>query len=213
MPRRLLSAAAAGALLLSLAACGDAGQETVTTPPPSIDIDAPSDGGGDPEPSDGGDETDEPTAATPDIPPPDPAEYAGMDEQTPEGAEQAFRYYIAVSIWAHQTGDVEILSTLHSSTCTGCSEFNGDIPDLRDDNLLWSAAEISNPEVSLETSSNHEHEVRYKFTLGSHSRPNNENTERVELESLDFDSAGGLNWQSDRWITDGLSIEWGSDVR
>ncbi|MGO1257804.1 MAG: DUF6318 family protein, partial [Brachybacterium sp.] len=118
MPRRLLSAAAAGALLLGLASCGDGEEGPVTTAPPSINIDAPSDGGGDTEPSDGGGaETDEPTAAAPDIPPPDPAEYAGMDEQTPEGAEQAFRYYIATLTWARLTGDLGTLNSLSSFDC------------------------------------------------------------------------------------------------
>ncbi|MGO3290801.1 DUF6318 family protein, partial [Brachybacterium sp.] len=135
------------------------------------------------------------------------------DEQTEDGAIQAFRYYIAVSMWAHQVGDDEALAALQSSDCTGCIEFNGDIPLIRDSGLLWTPADLTNPEVSLEGSSNHEHEVRYKFTLGPHSRPNNENTERVELESLDFDSAGGLNWESGKWVVGGLSIEWGSDVR
>src|SRR5699024_3756122 len=106
MPRRLLSAAAAGALLLGIAACGDQTDEPVTTAPPSIDVAGPRDDGGDSSPSDGGgSEATEPTAQAPDIPPPDPADFAGMDEHTEEGAEQAFRYYIAVSVWAHQTGD------------------------------------------------------------------------------------------------------------
>ena len=101
MPRRLFSAAAAGALLLGLAACGDTTDGPATAPPPDLGIAAPSDGGGDPAPSDGGGEQTDPSADdAPDIPPPDPADFAGMDENTPEGAEQAFRYYIAVSMWA-----------------------------------------------------------------------------------------------------------------
>ncbi|MDN5600791.1 MAG: DUF6318 family protein, partial [Dermabacteraceae bacterium] len=105
MHRRLLSAAATSTLLLGLSACSEPTDGPVTTPPPSIDIGAPSDGGGDAEPSDGdGEKTAEPTAEAPDIPPPDPADYAGKDEHTAEGAEQAFKYYIAVSVWAHQTG-------------------------------------------------------------------------------------------------------------
>src|SRR5699024_6886832 len=106
MPRRLFSAAAAGALLLGLAACGDTTDGPATAPPPDLGIAAPSDGGGDPAPSDGGGEQTDPSADdAPDIPPPDPADFAGMDENTPEGAEQAFRYYIAVSMWAHQSGE------------------------------------------------------------------------------------------------------------
>src|SRR5699024_5999317 len=68
MPRRLLSAAAAGALLLGIAACGDQTDEPVTTAPPSIDVAGPGDDGGDSSPGDGGgSETTEPTAQAPDI--------------------------------------------------------------------------------------------------------------------------------------------------
>lgn len=78
MHRRLLSAAATSTLLLGLSACSEPTDGPVTTPPPSIDIGAPSDGGGDAEPSDGdGEKTAEPTAEAPDIPPPDPRTMQG----------------------------------------------------------------------------------------------------------------------------------------
>ena len=213
MHRRLLSAAATSALLLGLAACGEPTEGPVTSPPPSIDIDAPSDGGGDAEPSDGGgEETAEPTAEAPDIPAPDPADYAGMDEHTPVGAEQAFRYYIAMSVWAHQTGEDDPLTILQDTDCEGCSSFNGDIAEIRDKGLLWTASVISDVKTSVESFPDEEYEVRYQFSLGQHSRPNNKYTERVKLDSLDFDSAGKLAWGSDGWVVEGLSIEWGSDV-
>ncbi|MGP9537535.1 DUF6318 family protein [Brachybacterium sp. AOP43-C2-M15] len=219
MPRRLLRAAAAGALLLGLAACNGPGGGAATTPPPEIDISAPSDGGGDGpsdgggDPSDGGGEnTEDPTAAAPDIPPPDPADFAGMDEQTPEGAEQAFRYYMAVSVWAHQTGDEQLVASLSNETCEGCTKFNSEISELTDRDLLWSESERSDVHLSIENSSNFEHEIRYMFTLGHHSRPDNELSSRVTVEQLQFDTVGGMLWDSDRWIVGGLSVEWGSDV-
>lgn len=212
MPRRLFSAAAAGALLLGLAACGDGEEGTVTTPPPSINIDAPSDGGGDSEPSDEGGETEEPTAAAPDIPPPDPADYAGMDEQTPEGAEQAFRYYIAVSMWAHQTGDAKLLGELESQECGGCSYLNSDIPESRDSGLLWTLSSVSEVSLSVADASNFTHEVRYKFTLGPHSRADSEFNDRIDVDTLQYDAVGGMDWSSDHWIVSEMSVEWGEDV-
>src|SRR5690625_5731156 len=96
MPRQILPALAAAVLALGAAACGHGGDGPVTTPPPALGSDASDGGGSDPDPSDGGGaETEEPTAAAPDIPAPDPADYPGMDAETPEGAEQALRYYIA----------------------------------------------------------------------------------------------------------------------
>src|SRR5699024_10334539 len=124
MPRRLLPALATLGLVLGLAACGDGGDGPVTTPPPDLGNGAsdgggsqgdPSDGGGETEPDDG--ETEETEVAAPDVPAPDPADYPGMDEETPEGAEQAFRYYIAVVYWGYQTGDTETLETLHTENC------------------------------------------------------------------------------------------------
>lgn len=213
MPRRLLSAAAAGALLLGLAACGDSEEGTVTTPPPSINIDAPSDGGGDTEPSDGGGgETDDPTAAAPDIPPPDPAEFAGMDEQTPEGAEQAFRYYIAVSIWSHQTGDEDLLDGLDDEDCGGCSYLNSDIPEARNSGMLWTPPSVSDVSTSVTEASKFALEVRYKFTLGPHSRADSDFNGYTDVESLQYDAVGGMDWSSDHWSVTEMSIEWGEDV-
>lgn len=215
MSRRLLSAAAATALLLGLAACDDGKEGPATTAPPSIDIGAPSDGGGGMEPSDGGGtetETAEPSASAPDIPAPDPADFAGMDEHTPEGAEQAFRYYIAVSMWAHQTGDEKSLKSLQADDCAGCKYLNDDIPEARSSDLLWSEAAISNSQTSINPSETYEQEIRYAFTLNSHSRPDKNFEKYIHLESLDYDSVGGMDWVSNQWIVVDMSVEWGTDV-
>lgn len=213
MHRRLLSAAATSTLLLGLSACSEPTDGPVTTPPPNIDIGAPSDGGGDAEPSDGdGEKTAEPTAEAPDIPPPDPADYAGKDEHTAEGAEQAFKYYIAVSVWAHQTGDDSILGDLEADDCGGCEYLNSDIPKAKDSKLLWTDSSISDSELSSIEASVYEREVRYKFVLAPHSRADTDFQEYIEVEELKYDSVGGMNWNSDSWQVDGMSIEWGDDV-
>ena len=160
MPRRLLSAAAASVLVLcSLAACGDKTGETITDPPPDLGIESPSDGGGQ-EPSDGGGDGAEPTADAPDIPAPDPADFAGMDENTPEGAEQAFRYYIAVSIWAHQTGDSSSLAALDGPDCVGCKYLNDDIQPSVENDLLWSPSPITDYHISFVEGEKYSYEVR-----------------------------------------------------
>ncbi|HLQ81080.1 MAG TPA: DUF6318 family protein [Brachybacterium sp.] len=213
MPRRLLSAAAAGALLLGIAACGDQTDEPVTTAPPSIDVAGPSDDGGDSSPSDGGgSETTEPTAQAPDIPPPDPADFAGMDEHTPEGAEQAFRYYIAVSMWAHQTGNDAPLSELESGDCEGCTFLNEDVAQIQKSGLYWSEFAINDTGTAIHNSGKFEHEIGYVFSLTSHTRPNDEFTEKISVESIEYAAIGGMNWEGGRWITSGMTIEWGEDV-
>src|SRR5690625_5350400 len=117
MPRRILPSLAAAVLALGAAACGNVRDAPVTTPAPALGSNASDGGGSDPDPSDGGGaETEEPTAAAPDNPAPEPADYPGMDEETPEGAEQALRYYIAVVYWGYQTGDTETLERSEEHT-------------------------------------------------------------------------------------------------
>ena len=213
MPRRLLSAAAAGALLLGLASCGDGEEGPVTTAPPSINIDAPSDGGGDTEPSDGGGaETDEPTAAAPDIPPPDPAEYAGMDEQTEDGAIQAFRYYIAVSMWAHQTGDGSLSNTLEASNCISCIEFMETLHELQEHKKHWGEFSLSDVNLEAHSSQNYDFEIAYNFTTTPHERPTDDFTSTTNVGKLEYSTVGGMTWENDGWQVGAISAEWGENV-
>src|SRR5699024_4663784 len=138
----------------------------VTAAPPSIDVAGPSDDGGERSPSDrGGPEPTQPTAQAPDIPPPDPAYFAGMDEHTPEGAEQALRYYIAVSMWAHQTGNDAPLSELESGDCEGCTFLNEDVAQIQKSGLYWSEFAINDTGTAIHNSGKFEHEIGYVFSL------------------------------------------------
>ena len=213
MPRRLLSAAAAGALLLGLTACGEGEEGPVTTAPPEIGVNGPSDGGGDTDPSDGGGgQTEEPTAEAPDIPPPDPADYAGMDENTEDGATQAFRYYIAMSMWAHQTGDDSTLLALQSDSCGGCTALNEELPKLQATDTYWSAFEIIEVEVTPHTSKKFDFEIGYSFTIPEHTRPDPDNGAPIEYNPIEYNTVGGMTWSSDGWTVGGLNSKWGPDV-
>jgi predicted small lipoprotein YifL len=211
MPRRLLSAAAACTLLLGLAACGEGEEGPVTTPPPKIDISGPSDGGGDSGPSDGGGDEDSPNAA-PDVPAPDPADYAGMDENTPEGAEQAFRYYVAVSMWAHQTGDGSMLAKLEQESCERCAEFNADIAGLKQLGKYWSYFTIQDVDITPHQSPTYGYEIGYSFTIPEHDRPDLSSGELEEYEAVEYALIGGMDWTSDGWKVSDMTGEWGADV-
>src|SRR5699024_10382855 len=213
MPRRLLSAAAAGALLLGRAACGDPTDGPVTTAPPSIDVAGPSDDGGDTSPSDGGgSETEEPTAQAPDIPPPDPADFAGMDERTEDGAVQAFRYYIAVSMWARQTGHDSELMRLQADSCEGCPKFNAEIDDLKTLDSYWGEFEVEDVQATPHESENFDYEIGYSFTIPEHTRPDPSTGEAVDYEPVEYTAVGGMSWTPEGWIVGGLNIRWGQDV-
>ena len=211
MPRRLLSAAAACTLLLGLAACGEGGDGPVTTPPPEIDISAPSDGGGDAGASDGGGEEGDPNAA-PDVPAPDPADYPGMDENTAEGAEQAFRYYIAVSMWSHQTGDDSLLPDLEEAQCERCAEFNREIPELKRIRDYWTYFEVEDVNITAHESPTYGYEIGYSFTVPEHKRPNLSNGSLEEYEEVEYALIGGMNWESGGWKVADMTGEWGPDV-
>lgn len=204
MPRRLLSAAAAGALLLGLAACGDPTDGPVTTAPPSIDVAGPSDDGGDTSPSDGGgSETEEPTAQAPDIPPPDPADFAGMDEHTPEGAEQAFRYYIATLFWARQTGDTDLLEPLFSDNCKQCSDLSSNITNDAQHDDYWGDVNIRDSGAGHFDSTNYEIEVGYVFIVSDHIEPGSPDV----VPAQEWTGVAGMEWSADAWIVDELALE------
>ncbi|WP_394214381.1 DUF6318 family protein [Brachybacterium vulturis] len=207
MPRRLLSAAATGALLLGLAACGDETDGPVTTPPPSIDVAGPSDSGGDTEPSDGGGEaTTEPTAEAPDIPPPDPADFAGMDEHTPEGAEQAFRYYIAVLYWGYQTGSPAELEALQGPSCSECNELLDEIKAIQDTGNYWVDVSISDKGSITSESDNYDIEVGYIYIVSEHTEQPVESGETTTVPADAWTARGGMYWIDDSWRVGGIDI-------
>jgi len=135
-----------------------------------------------------------------------------MDENTPEGAEQAFRYYIAVSMWAHQSGEDGPLTALEADSCGGCDYLNEDITSARERELLWSDTTIEDVSVSTASANSFDHEVRYKFTLSPHSRADQDFDEYIEVEYLDYDTVGGMNWDEGVWLVAEMSIEWGEDA-
>lgn len=206
MSRRLLSAAAATALLLGLAACDDGKEGPATTAPPSIDIGAPSDGGGGMEPSDGGGtETDtaEPSASAPDIPAPDPADFAGMDEHTPEGAEQAFRYYIAVTYWARETGNTRSLPELYSSDCVKCVDLKNEIDSYAESGDHWIDTSLKDTGTETFESTNYEIEVGYVYTVSDHLAPGSTN----KVPEQEWTGVAGMNWSSNQWIVQEVILE------
>lgn len=189
MHRRILASAAAAALTFGLAACGDGGDGPVTTPPPDIGIDAPSDGGGD-DPSDGGGSASSdggggPTAAAPDIPAPDPADYPGMDQNTPEGAEQATRYFVALMFWGYQTGETTELDKLYTSKCGTCSVNSHNISELDRLGEYWSVSTITDKSITHDTNSeNFDVRVGYGMELSPHTEPEPGGGGRIEVSRL-----------------------------
>ncbi|MEE1651622.1 DUF6318 family protein [Brachybacterium sp. J144] len=209
MSRRLLAAVAAAALTVGLAACGDPTEGTKTDPPPSIDI-GQSDGGGDGGASDGGGDEGS-TEAAPDIPAPDPADYPGMDEQTPEGAEQAVRFYFANVFWGYQTGDTRVLNGLYDDGCVGCIGFRDRIEG-QPDGQYWSETTVSDLGTDVQEATNYDFEVGYLFVVGEHSEPAPNSGNAVEYAAIEYISVAGVEWQSGRWVIAELTVSESSNA-
>ncbi|WP_193104879.1 DUF6318 family protein [Brachybacterium sp. FME24] len=210
MSRRLLAAVAAAALTFGLAACGDGGDGTVTEPPPEVGIGSDdggaSDGGGDEAPSsDGGGAEGDPVEAAPDIPAPDPADFPGMDENTPEGAEQAVRFYFANVYWGYQTGDSAPLRNLHTEECAACVDFVERIEG-QSNGLSWSEVEITDFGITHLSSDSFDYEVGYVFTVGAHSEPTVDGEELRKVGNVDYTAAVGVEWDGDAWIVSGMTF-------
>lgn len=204
MPRQILPSLAAAVLALGAAACGHGGDGPVTTPPPALGSDASDGGGSDPDPSDGGGaETEEPTAAAPDIPAPDPADYPGMDEETPEGAEQALRYYIAVVYWGYQTGDTETLETLHTDNCEQCAEITDEINDIAESSNYWDGASVTPVSSAHHDSEDFDFEASYGYRVSTHKQSP---TEESAAGESPYTAVAGFNWVHNTWLVDTLIL-------
>lgn len=198
MSQRFLSGMAVVALTMGLAACNGGSEGPVTTPPPEIDI-GQSDGGG-AEPSDGGGEADGSTEAAPDIPAPDPADYPGMDEETPEGAEQAFKYFWAVAIGGFQGGDHRELALMSGESCKNCSALIGQLQDLKDRGEYWSGFTTAEVDLAAEDGGqDYDYIVEYSFVIPEHTEPSSDGGESEEWEAITYSARGGIVWDSGRW--------------
>jgi hypothetical protein len=204
----------------AVAACGPAAKDEVAgAQPPGQSQGEASDGGGS-GPSDGGgagEDGDEDTDGEehsgdadkkdrPDVPKPDPADYPGKDEHTAEGAEQAFRYFIAQMIWSYQTGDTEEYDKLSGPDCSLCSENRRSITDLDDMGKYWTATSIDDEASKIHKSTNYDHEIVYVFDLSEHDEPIRGNTKSTHEDAQQFGTVGGMRWSEDGWIVDEFQL-------
>ena len=172
----------------------------MTTPPPWIDIgqddgasdaggEEPSDaGGGEPSDAGGADDAgsgDGRSEAAPDIPAPDPADFPGMDEQTPEGAEQAVRFYFANVFFGYQTGDTSVLDGLYVDECEACGGFRDRIEG-QGDGRYWSEVTLQDSGVTSQESENFDTEVGYMFTVSAHTEPVDGGGERQDVGPIEY---------------------------
>ncbi|MCG7310584.1 DUF6318 family protein [Brachybacterium halotolerans subsp. kimchii] len=194
--RRTLSSLAVLALAAGLmTGCGDkddpspsAGSEATASAPV--------------EQSDGGGES-----AKPDVPKPDPKDYAGMDEHTDEGAEQAYKYFWAVMLWSYQTGDTEVLKSLFGESCASCDQNLHEIEKLNKTGKWWSRATIDDRDLRTYESEKHELEVGYTFILSEHSEPVYGNSRLKQEPDTRYGTVGGMSWSEGSWVVNAFNLK------
>lgn len=205
-PRTYCAHLVALALLLTVSACtpndGDTPNQPAPTPAAQAEP-ATSDGGG----ADDEDVGEEPADPPPDVPKPDPEDYPGKDERTAEGAEQAFRYYVAQTIWSYQTGDGSILSELYEDGCESCQVNQEVIDTFVAQKQYWSEVSLEDVYITSFEDGDHDFEVGYVFVLGEHTEPVDGNVKNKHVGALEHSSVGGMIWKEDTWLVADFVIE------
>lgn len=156
------------------------------------------------ESSDGGGATAQPSP--PDVPKPDPADYAGMDEHTDEGAEQAFRYYWAVMTWSYQTGKTKEYAALYGPDCGSCEQNLAEIEELNDMREWWSETSLEDVDLRAYDSTKNEIEVGYSFVVSAHSEPVKGNVKRRHYDENQFSTVGGMSWGDGAWVVNAMDL-------
>lgn len=199
--RRALAIAAAGALSLSLAACDPGEAEEVD--PPTTSSPAPT--------SEAPPTTEAPISETatiaPAVPPPNPADFPGMDQQTEEGARQTYRYFWAAILYGYQSGETRPLDSVSGDTCEYCSDVKAAIERLRDRGEYWTSTSFTDTQDSVIAISNVSMYVTFDFTLTEHFEPA-DISGQVESEApSSHRSIGLLDWTPDGWRVTGIDLD------
>lgn len=135
-PRRAVVAVSVGALTLALAAC-DPGAAEPTATPSSV---APSTS----EASTSAAPTEEPTSAAPEVPAPNPADFPGMDQQTEDGAKQAYAFFWETYRFAMVTGDSQPFANQFTPDCNWCIAISNEITS---NGSIWKSATVTASEL------------------------------------------------------------------
>ncbi|MGP9695052.1 DUF6318 family protein [Brachybacterium sp. AOP25-B2-12] len=198
-PRRAVVAITVGTLTLALAACDPGGTEP-TAAPSSV---APSTTEAPASPA----PTEEPTSVAPEVPAPNPADFPGMEQQTEEGAKQAFKFYIASLVHAHRTGNSGTLQSLSTPNCGYCATVFQDIAAIHERRAFWGETPITPGEVSSISESESSVTVTYAFDLAEHQEFELDTGAPSIAPARTYGSSGRMVWADQGWRMDGLSIK------
>lgn len=199
-PRRVLAVVAVGALTLALAACDPGRDEPTAAPSPSTTTATP-------EPTTSAPPTEEPTSAASEVPPPNPADFPGMDQQTEEGAKQAFRYFWASAVVGYRSGNSALLRDVSSESCTYCSQEIGTIEKNSSAGKFWGNAEISTTTLVTHSYTDTESVVIYDFSLSEHEERDSASASPSAISAANYRTTGKLEWSGGKWRVSAVDID------
>lgn len=196
--RRTFAIAAAGALSLFLAACEPGADEpTPTSAAPTSEMPT----------TEALEPTVEPANTPSAVPPPNPAEFPGMDQQTEDGAKQAYRYFWAAVLYGHQTGDASIIEDMSMPECRYCNTPLGDVEVFRETKSFWGAASMNDKLLESEVEDGANVIVTYEFELSAHQEKDPATGILSERPAKNYGTSGRTTWSDSRWKLDGLAID------
>lgn len=199
--RRALTLAATGLLALGLTACGD--DAGTSTAEPSTTSAAPTTSA----PAETTPVTTPSPSSAPAVAAPDPADYPGMDQQTEEGAKQAFRFFWASYLSGYEGGGTSAFSSTFDPSCSYCLAAREDLETHDQHASYWSDADIEDLELSLNSFSESEAVVTYVYRLSGHSEPSEDYSTRIDEPETVYATAGRLVWQGNKWLVLDVDIE------
>lgn len=188
--RRLLALGALASLAVGASACGSGGSDEEPTPAaPTAQQASPT-----PTPKVLAPEGMTPRQTPPPVDPPDPADFPGMEEQTEDGAQQAFAYYWAVAITANQSGDTSALAQLGAESCDACAQYVDQVTERVEKDQLWPPATVTTEVLEKYEDTDIDNVVLYRFTVTFE-----EQEGKRTPDPASYVSVGGLEWTDGGW--------------
>lgn len=143
-----------------------------------------------------------------DVPAPDPKDYTGMDQHTPEGAEQFTRYVAAVRIWGMQTGRSDLFREVSASSCPTCDEVIARMDRLSSNGAYW-------PDVMIEPAGSSTEKGDVGEIVGIHGYTVPEIKRRSEVSAGEIVTfpreehllMAALNWSPEGWEVVAIAVQ------
>lgn len=221
--RRLLAVGTAGLLCVGLGACDPASDQagkpsatatTTTSPaaaPPSATTTAPvpRTTATSPPASSTAPTSSAPASSSsaPAVAAPDPKKYPAMNQQTELGAQQAYEYFWAESLYAYHTGNTTTLARLGMPTCQYCKKAVDAINARAAKGGGWTAAPIKDVVQKKQRTADGVTYIVMSFNVPAHKEQEARDLEVTNWREKRYDTAARMKWDGSGWRVDEVDID------